>query len=456
MTDEQKSEAAKREEEVLAFWREDKTFEKSLAKDAPKGEFVFYDGPPFATGLPHTGSLLASVIKDVIPRYKTMRGYRVPRVWGWDCHGLPIENLVEKKLGLKNKKEIENIGIATFNEEARASVLEFADEWEKYVERVGRWVDFKESYKTMDNSYIEAVWEALKRLHEKGLMYEGRKVLMYCPHCETPLAKAEIAQDNTYKDVTEEAVTVKFKVKNPEKHNLPADTHLLAWTTTPWTLPGNVALAVGKDIEYGVFKSGGEHYVCAKNHQPPKTTDISVVLTGEKLVGLEYEPLFDVPALKSEKSYRVYAADFVTTSEGTGIVHTAVMYGEDDFALGQREGLPMVQMLNPNGTYNNESPEFLRGQYIKKAEKDIKEDLEKRGLLFEKKNHRHSYPHCYRCGTMLIYNAVASWFINIQKVKDRLLSENESINWVPAHLAQPLLGLATPNLARKRPLDFLR
>ena len=443
MTDEQKSEAAKREEEVLAFWREDKTFEKSLAKDAPKGEFVFYDGPPFATGLPHTGSLLASVIKDVIPRYKTMRGYRVPRVWGWDCHGLPIENLVEKKLGLKNKKEIENIGIATFNEEARASVLEFADEWEKYVERVGRWVDFKESYKTMDNSYMEAVWEALKRLHEKGLMYEGRKVLMYCPHCETPLAKAEIAQDNTYKDVTEEAVTVKFKVKNPSRHGLSENTYLLAWTTTPWTLPGNVALAVGKDLDYLVWspQEGNEKkevYISATplfqaGRGVPETKLLSQ-LEGDKLVGLEYEPLFTVPALTTEKSYRAYAADFVNTEEGTGIVHTAVMYGEDDFTLGQKEGLPMVQMLNPNGTYNDEAPEFLRGQYIKKAEKDIKEDLEKRGLLFEKKNHTHSYPHCYRCGTPLIYNAVASWFLNIQAIKETMLSENEKTNWVPEHL----------------------
>ena len=424
MSDRGKSETAKREEEVAAFWKEKGIFEKSLRKWSPKGEFIFYDGPPFATGLPHHGSLLSSVIKDVIPRYKTMQGYRVPRRWGWDCHGLPIESLIEKRLNLKTKKDILNVGIDTFNEAARASVMEFEHEWERYVERVGRFVDFKNSYKTMDNSYIESVWWALKKLNRSHLLYEGRKVLMYCPHCETPLAKAEIAMDNTYKEVTEEAVTVKFKVKNPAKYNLPEHTYLLAWTTTPWTLPGNVALAVGKDIEYNLTEKDGEHFVVAGPGG----------VKGAALVGLQYEPLFEVPALHSGKSYKVYAAEFVTTNEGTGIVHTAVMYGEDDFALGQKEGLPMVQMLNANGTYNELAPEFLRGEYFKKGEKPIKAHLEEQGLLFKKENHTHSYPHCYRCGTALIYNAVPSWFINIQKVKAKMLSENERVNWVPAHL----------------------
>jgi isoleucyl-tRNA synthetase len=259
------------------------------------------------------------------------------------------------------------------------------------------------------------------------MLYEGRKVLLYCTHCETPLAKAEIAMDNTYKDITEEAVTVKFKVKHPEKYNLPPNTYFLAWTTTPWTLPGNVGLAVGKDIEYAAAQDGGAHYI---------TATAGGNLYGKDLVGIEYEPLFDVPALKSKKSYKVYAADFVSTEEGTGIVHTAVMYGEDDFALGQKEGLPMVQLLNANGTYNDLAPEFIRGEYFKKAEKQIKEKLEEKGLLFERENHTHSYPHCYRCGTPLIYNAVASWFINIQKIKKKMLSENEQVNWVPSHLKE--------------------
>lgn len=439
MTEKGKSETAKREEEVLAFWRENKTFERSLEKDAPKGEFVFYDGPPFATGLPHHGSLLSSIIKDVIPRYKTMRGYRVRRRWGWDTHGLPIENLVEKELGIKTKKEIEEIGVAKFNEAARSMVLKYVEDWKIYVERVGRWVDYENSYKTMDNTFIESVWWALKRLWDKDLLYEGRKVLMYCPHCETPLAKAEIAADNTYKDITEEAVTVKFKVKNPEKHGFPENTFLLAWTTTPWTLPGNVALAVGSEIAYVVSKNGEEHLITAEA-LAPKDSEVVKKVSGKELVGIAYEPLFDIPQMQTEKSHCVYAADFVTTGDGTGIVHTAVMYGEDDYVLGQKENLPMVQMLNPNGTYNDVVPEFLRGVYIKTAEKEIKRELESRGLLFEKKNHTHSYPHCWRCGTALIYNAVASWFINIQKVKAKMLSENQKVNWVPDHLKNGRFG----------------
>lgn len=421
----EKSETVRREEEVLAFWKQDKTFEKSLEKHAPKGEFVFYDGPPFATGLPHSGSLLSSVIKDVVPRYKTMRGYKVPRVWGWDTHGLPIESLVEKKLGLKTKKDILNIGIGPFNETARSMVLEYVHEWERYVDRVGRWVDFKNSYKTMDNSYIESVWWALKRLNDKKLLYEGRKVLMYCPHCETPLAKAEIAMDNTYKDITEEAVVARFKVKNPKKHNLPENTYLLAWTTTPWTLPANVGLAVGPQMQYAVVEDGGKHYI---EHEDGGD------IQGKNLVGIEYEPLFDVPALSGKNSYKVWAADFVTAGEGTGIVHTAVMYGEDDFALGQKEKLPMVQMLTPDGHYNEHAPELIRGKYIKQAQTYIKEYLETHHLLHARETHTHSYPHCYRCGTPLIYNAVASWFLNIQKVKHKMLSENEKVSWFPEHL----------------------
>ena len=420
-----KSETVLREEEILAFWKQDKTFEKSLAKPAPQGEFVFYDGPPFATGLPHSGSLLSSIIKDVVPRYKTMRGYRVPRVWGWDTHGLPIENLVEKTLGLKTKKDILDIGIGAFNEKARSVVLQYVHDWKKYVDRVGRWVDFDNSYKTMDNSYIESVWWALKRLNDKNLLYEGRKVLMYCPHCETPLAKAEIAADNTYKDITEEAVTVRFKVKNPHKHNLPENTFLLAWTTTPWTLPGNVGLAVNPAMTYAVVQDDSAHYI---EHEDGGD------LEGKNLVGIEYEPLFDVPAMQGKNAYKVWAADFVTAGEGTGIVHTAVMYGEDEFAPGRKENPPMVQMLEPNGHYNSVVPEFIRGKYIKQAEKPIKEDLEARGLLHARGMHMHSYPHCWRCGTALIYNAVASWFLNIQKVKSKLLAENEKISWFPEHL----------------------
>src|SRR3989344_8950430 len=287
----EKSEVARREEEILAFWKREHIFEKSLAKKAPKGEFVFYDGPPFATGLPHSGSLLSSVSKDLIPRYKTMCGYFVRRRWGWDTHGLPIESLVEKRLGLKNKKEILALGVKHFNETARSMVLEFVEDWKRYVERVGRWVDFEHSYKTMDASYTESVWWALKRIYDKGHLYEGKKVLMYCPHCETPLAKAEIAMDNTYKDVIEEAVTVKFKVKNPGKHGFPENTYLLAWTTTPWTLPGNVALAVGNEIEYVAWSEDNETYVASResfNKLGKEIVNQNVMLTGANLVGFAY------------------------------------------------------------------------------------------------------------------------------------------------------------------------
>lgn len=436
-----KSVAAQREEEILAFWNEQKIFDKSLAKDAPQGEFVFYDGPPFATGLPHSGTLLSSIAKDVIPRYKTMRGYHVRRRWGWDCHGLPIESLVEKELGLKTKKDILDIGIEKFNETARSFVLRYVDEWKKYIERVGRWVDFDHSYKTMDNTYIESVWWAIKEMHKKGKIYEGRKVLLYCPHCETPLAKAEIAMDNTYQDVTEEAVTVKFEVKNPADHSLPQNTFILAWTTTPWTLPGNVALAVGKDISYVLVEEDDARYLLAKDLYKG-TGDIVKEFTGEDLAGLAYTPLYEVQKVQQYegKKYQVLLADFVSTDEGTGVVHTAVMYGEDDFALGQKEHLPMVQLLDASGKYNTDAPELVRGIYIKDAERLIKKDLEDRGLLFKRENNTHSYPHCYRCGTPLIYNAISSWFIDIQSVKQRMIEENEQINWSPQHLQHGRFG----------------
>lgn len=440
MSERGKSETALREEEILAFWKDQRIFERSVGKHAPKGDFIFYDGPPFATGLPHVGNLLSSVIKDVAGRYKTMHGYHVPRRWGWDCHGLPIETKVEEKLGLKSKKDILSIGIDVFNETARSMVLQYVDEWEKYVDRVGRWVDFKNSYKTMDNSYIETVWWSLQQLHNKKMLYEGRKVLMYCPHCETPLAKAEIAMDNTYKDITEEAVTAKFKLRNPQKFGLPENTYILAWTTTPWTLPGNVGLAVGPEISYVFVEQNGEYLVMAFDRYEAVASGAHILgeFPGKQIIGAEYEPLFSVPAVNNHKGkkYMVLGADFVTTTEGTGIVHTAVMYGEDDFALGQKEGLPMVQLLNANGTYNDLVPEFIRGEYIKKAEKMIKQELEEKGLLFSREMHTHSYPHCYRCGTPLIYNAVASWFINVQKIKQKMLKENERVNWVPAHLKQ--------------------
>lgn len=441
----EKNEIVKIEEEILNFWEENKVFEQSYEKDAPNGEFVFYDGPPFATGLPHYGSLLSSIIKDVIPRYKTMRGYKVRRRWGWDCHGLPIENMIEKELGLKNKKDIEVMGIANFNKKCRESVLKCADGWKESVSRIGRWVDFDGSYKTMDVSYMESVWWAIKEIHNKGLLYEGRKVLTYCPRCETPLSKAEVAMDNSYKDITEEAVTVKFKIKNPEKYKFLENTYLLAWTTTPWTLPGNMVLAVNEKENYGIFesKTNKESFVIAlslaekvfgEDWENQYNKKESVV--GKKLLGIEYEPVYDISKteLSEKRHHFVTLADFVTTEDGTGIVHIAPAYGEDDYSVGVHNNLPLIQLLDESAHFNNDAPEFIKGEYYKKASKLIVKDLKDRNILFDKKPHTHSYPHCHRCETPLIYNAISSWFIDIQKTKDRLIKLNQKINWFPEHI----------------------
>jgi len=430
------------EKEILDFWNKNKIFEKTLKKKAVKGEFIFYDGPPFANGLPHYGSLLGSIVKDVIPRYKTMQGYYVRRRWGWDCHGLPIENMVEKKLHLKDKTEIEKIGVKKFNEACRDSVLRYARDWKKFIDRVGRWTEYDRAYMTMDAAYTESVWWALKKIHDKGLLYEGKKILLYCPRCETPIAKAEVQMDNSYKDIVEEAVTVKFKVKNPEQKGLPKDTYLLAWTTTPWTLPGNVALAVRKDITYSLIEGANEHIVIAASrfeelgNLPNTKTIFKKNIKGKALLGLEYEPLYKIKEVEDsgKKAWYVSDADFVNTEEGTGIVHTAVIYGEDDYELGMRLDLPMVPLLDEKGIFTNKAPKFIQGRYFKKAEKAIKENLEKRNLIFKKEKYAHSYPHCHRCDTALFYNAVTSWFINIQKIKNKLIKLNAKINWFPEHL----------------------
>ena len=434
----QKSEIAKNEEEILKFWEDNKIFEKSLKKKAPKGEFVFYDGPPFATGLPHYGNLLSSIIKDVIPRYKTMRGYSVRRRFGWDCHGLPIENMIEKQLGLKNKKEIEKIGINNFNKACRASVLAYANEWKKFIDRIGRWVEFDNSYKTMDVLYMESVWQAIKQIYNKNLLYEGKKVLMYCPRCETPLSKAEVAMDHSYRNITEDSITVKFKLKPNQKignFNTNDCISILAWTTTPWTLPANLALAVGEDIEYVKLEN---NLILAKDSLNIIKDDYKIIseFKGNTLVGLEYEPIYNITETdsSSKNSYFITKADFVNTEDGTGIVHIAPAYGEDDYAVGVKYDLPIIQLLDQSAHFNTQAPEFIRGQYYKKASKLIIEDLENRKILFDKKLNTHSYPHCHRCEAPLIYNTLSSWFINIQKIKNRLIQLNEKTNWFPKNL----------------------
>src|SRR3989344_623159 len=371
----------KLEAEVLKFWEDNQIFEKSLEQTKNGKPYTFYDGPPFATGLPHYGHILASTVKDLFPRYQAMKGRFVRRRWGWDTHGLPIEELVERQLGISGKKDIEKIGIKKFNETCRSMVLQFVDEWKKTIRRIARWVDFDNSYKTMDRDYMESVWWAFKQIYDKGLVYEGRRVLLYCPRCETPVSNFEVAMDNSYQEVTEEAVTVKFAIRNSQF----ANTYFLAWTTTPWTLPGNVALAVGKDIDYVKVEKNGEFYIVAKDRvaevfRLPQGGNLKVSATfkGSDLVGLEYEPLFEIKGIKGDKgskaAYKVYAADFVNTEEGTGIVHTAVVYGEDDYNLGLKEGLPVVPLLDEKGQFNDQAPELVRGQYFKDADKIIKQD----------------------------------------------------------------------------------
>ncbi len=442
------SNVSKREEEILDFWEEHQVFEKSVSQRPEDKPYVFYDGPPFATGLPHYGHILSSVIKDVVPRYWTMKGYRVRRRWGWDCHGLPIENLIEKKLQISGKKEINERGVEHFNEACREAVLTYTQDWKKMIRRIGRWVEFDTAYKTMDSTYMESVWWALKTIWNKGLIYEGLKVLLYCPRCETPVSKAEVAMDNSYQDITEESVIVKFHLKPDQefgngKYKTKESAYILAWTTTPWTLPGNVALAVGKDIKYTSLRIQGTPGLLIVARELVevvfKGKEIEIVhddMRGSDLIGLEYEPLFDVPAIaeSGKRAYYVAPADFVTTQDGTGVVHTAVVYGEDDYNLGVALDLPMVQLLNERAEYNEYAPEFLRGIYIKQAEKEIKKYLESKGLLFAKQQHTHSYPRCWRCETTLIYNAIPAWFISIQKIKSRLIELNEKISWYPEHL----------------------
>lgn len=452
-----KSDAAKREEVILAFWEQEHIFEKSLQKKSPKGEFIFYDGPPFATGLPHYGHIVASVIKDAVPRYWTMRGYHVPRVWGWDCHGLPIENIVEKELGFKHKKDIKEYGIAKFGELCRERVLTYAQEWEKIIPRIGRWVDMEHAYRTMDNSFMESVWWVFKQIYDKDLVYEDYRSMHICPRCETTLSQQEVAEG--YKDIKDISVIVKFKVKNPEKIGLSGDVYLLAWTTTPWTLPGNVALAVGMSVIYKTYRVTGQEgtFIVAQDRAnnvfSGATTDARD-WKGSDLIGLEYEPPFDYyvkdASLKNrENGWKVYAADFVTTETGTGIVHIAPAFGEDDMALGKKESLPFVQHVGMDGIFKSEVKEFA-GMEVKPRSDDEKvrlgtdiailKYLQDTGTFFAKENVVHSYPHCWRCDTPLLNYATTSWFVSVTKIKEDLLKNAESINWSPVHIKEGRFG----------------
>lgn len=431
--------------DILKFWAKDKTFEKSLK--GKKKSYIFYDGPPFATGLPHYGHLLASTIKDTIPRYWTMKGHKVERVWGWDCHGLPIENIVEKKLGFKSKKDIEALGIDKFCNECENSVMKFVHDWKGFVERLGRWVDFDNSYKTMDVNYMESVWWAFKEIYDKGLIYEGRKVLMYCPRCETPLANAEIAMDNSYKDVTEQSAIVKFKLKGKNEY-------FLAWTTTPWTLIGNVALAVKTDAQYVKVRNNNENYILVAERLNELNGDHKVLETfkGKDLKGIEYEPLYTIEN-KKKGHYVIDDNENITVTDGTGIVHMAA-YGEFDYSMIKKHDLPLIEHIGLDGKLNL-GPSEWKGLWFKAVDKEVIKDLEKRNLLYKAQSHRHSYPFCYRCETPLFYAPLPSMFIDIQKIKKDLLKNNEKINWFPEHLKEGrfknnILNAPDWNISRNR------
>ncbi len=427
---------------VLKHWEDAKIFEKSLEQNRSGEHYIFYDGPPFATGLPHYGHILASTIKDAIPRYQTMRGKYVRRRWGWDCHGLPIENIVEKSLNISGKKQIEEIGVEKFNQECRSNVLRFAEEWGKTVRRMGRWVEFENSYKTMDTTYMESVWWALQQVWKKGLVYEDRKVLLYCSRCETPISNFEVAMDNSYRDISEESVYAKFKLEPRQRIvDFISDdkTYVLAWTTTPWTLPGNTSLNVGPQIRYVIVRQNDQHLILAKERLMVLQGEYEVVMEFEarSIVGLKYEPLYaGVVPDPENRAHRIYSADFVTTTDGTGVVHNAAMYGEEDYQLAKEKNLPRVDMLDHKGQYLQDSriPENLRGVFFKDADKLVLKELGEKGLVYKTENYLHSYPHCYRCATPLFYNALPAWFIDIQKVKKDLLRQNESTNWYPEHL----------------------
>lgn len=436
------------ENKILKFWQENKIFEKSLEKNKKRKAFVFYDGPPFATGAPHYGHLLQSVIKDAIPRYKTMQGFYVQRQWGWDCHGLPIENIVEKELGTKSKKEIVAMGVKKFNDLCRERIFTFMHEWERTIPRLGRWVDMAHPYRTMDFEYMQAEWWAFKQLHKKGLIYEDYRSMHICPRCETTLSQGEVADG--YKNIKDLSATVKFKTK---------DAYLLAWTTTPWTLIGNVALAVGGKIKYVLIKCGNEKFILAKDRvevvMAGKEYEVEKEINGSDLVGIEYEPLFDLYIkdnnLKNkENGWKVYAGDFVNTEDGTGIVHIAPAFGTDDMVLGKKESLPFVQHVKMDGTFKPETGEFDKldlkprakdkPEEIREADLTIVRTLEQKGLLFAYEKYEHSYPHCWRCDTALLNYATSSWFVAVEKIKSKLLKTAKKINWSPAHIKEGRFG----------------
>lgn len=422
------------EKALIQFWKKDSTFQRSVDFRPADNSYVFYDGPPFLTGLPHYGHLMASAIKDAVGRYQTMQGKRVERVWGWDCHGLPAENYVERKLGLKDKRDVERIGLETYINACHESMVQTGNDWETTIDRIGRWVEFKGAYKTMDKEYMESVWWAFKQLYDKGKIYEGEKVLMYCTRCATPISKAEVAMDNSYQDVSDPSVYVKFKLSGENRY-------LLAWTTTPWTLPSNSAIAINKNLEYSEVVVNNEHLVLASVLLPKVLTDekhnvleYKVVDTfkGSVLIGKSYDPLFDTHAeLAKSQGFRVWHADFVHDEEGTGIAHESPAYGEEDYMLSKENGTPWVMNTDEYGIYTSGEWE---GKQVWEVNKEIAKTLHSRGVVWKIDYILHPYPHCHRCQTKLMYRAHPSWFMDIEGQKQQMLEQNGNITWFPDHI----------------------
>lgn len=420
------------EKEWVKRWKDQKTFEKSVEQRPAANSYVFYDGPPFITGVPHHGTLLSSVVKDTVPRYQAMQGKRVERVWGWDCHGLPAEVFTEKKLGIKDRRDIgTKISLEEYITTARDNMVQTSSLWNDTIGRIGRWVDMDNAYKTMDKEYMESIWWAFKELYTKGKIYEGERVLMYCTRDATPLSKAEVTMDaGAYQDVTDPSVYVKFQLTDGST--------LLAWTTTPWTLPANTAVAVNKDLDYVEVKVGGDQFILAKElaqkvltnekHQPLEY-EVVRSLKGSELVGKTYEPLFEN---RGEGAHKVWAADYVSAEDGSGIVHIAPAYGEEDFELAQAQGVPVVHVIDENGLYSETE---WKGENVWEVNKAIAKTLHERSVVWKIDYIRHPYPHCHRCGTRLMYRAHPSWFFDVQGQKQLMLEKNtEQIEWFPEHL----------------------
>ncbi|OQX71709.1 isoleucine--tRNA ligase [Candidatus Parcubacteria bacterium 4484_255] len=435
----------KNEKKILKFWDKDKTFEKSLRKKFSHRDFVFYDGPPFATGTPHYGHLVASLMKDIVPRYWTMKGYHVERKWGWDCHGLPIENIVEQKMKIKSKKQIEKLGIGKFNKICRGKVLIYAEEWKKIIHRFGRWVDMDNCYKTMDKDYMESVWWVFKELWDKGLIYESHKSMHVCPRCGTTLSQHEVSEG--YKDIEDISVIVKFELIDQP------GVYVLAWTTTPWTLPGNVALAVGEKLKYVLVESGKEKFICVEQNLESvfanRKYKILKEVNPKELEGRKYKPLFDYYLNKDienkQNLYTIQLADFITAEDGTGIVHIAPAFGEDDMNLGNEKQLPFIQHIKMDGRFTDDVIDF-KGQEVKPksnpvgADKKVLKFLTEKGLVFKEILFTHSYPHCWRCNSPLLNYATSSLFVNVTKIKEQAVETAKSINWIPAHIKNGRFG----------------